>query len=87
MKKLVALSAAALLAGVSLASQAETSSAASTKAVEDTCKSEARKHHVSEDKMKDYLNSCIQKHTQANEQRAPAATPVDSTPLQASPDN
>lgn len=87
MKKLVALSAAALLSGLSLTSQAEVSSAVSKKAIDDTCKAEARKHHVADDKMKEYLSSCIQKHTQANEQRAPSTSPTESAPLQASPDN
>ena len=72
MKKLIVLAAtAALLTGVSVSTFA--------KSVENKCKAQAEKHKIAEDKMDDYIKTCVEKHTKHHKKVA-STTPAAAAP-------
>ena len=78
MKKLVIV--AAVIAMFSLASTG-TVMAKSKESAQDYCTKQAKKHHVTADKMDSYMKTCVEKHEKKHKKAAakPAA-PAASTP-------
>jgi hypothetical protein len=65
-KIIVAAAAASMLLAGSLPALA------AHKTVEQTCKTQAQRHHLTGDKMEAYIKSCVEKHHKAEKPAAPA---------------
>ena len=78
MKKLVIV--AAVIAMFSLASTG-TVMAKSKESAQDYCTKQAKKHHVTADKMESYMKTCVEKHEKKHmKKKEKPAAPAASTP-------